>query len=226
MPDELTKLVSQVRAHLEYQQQFGVEGLPLDASLLREKSLEDVRREMGDCQCCKLGAGRTKLVFGDGDSKARLVFVGEGPGREEDLQGLPFVGRAGQLLTRIIEAMGLQRSQVYICNIIKCRPPGNRNPETDEIAACEPFLIQQLQVIKPQVICALGTFAAQTLLRTKTPISRLRGRFHLYQGIKLMPTFHPAFLLRNPHMKKPVWEDMQIVQREYQRLLSGGEKID
>ncbi len=221
MPNELSELTAQVRAHLEYQQQFGVEGLPLEASLLREKSLEDVRRELGDCQRCKLGGGRTNLVFGDGSPQARLVFVGEGPGREEDLQGLPFIGRAGQLLTRIIEAMGLKRSQVYICNIIKCRPPGNRNPETAEIAACEPFLIQQLQVIKPQIICALGTFAAQTLLRTKTPISKLRGRFHLYQGIKLMPTFHPAFLLRNPHMKKPVWEDMQLVQKEYQRLSSG-----
>lgn len=219
MSDELAEIVSQVKSHLEYQRDFGVEGLSLDKELFKERSLGDIQREMGDCQRCKLGATRRNLVFGDGNPKARLVFVGEGPGADEDAQGLPFVGRAGQLLTRIIEAMGLKRSEVYICNIVKCRPPGNRNPETDEIKACEPFLIQQLETIKPQVICALGTFAAQTLLRTKVPISKLRGRFHLYQGIKLMPTFHPAFLLRNPHMKRAVWEDMQLVQKEYQNLL-------
>ena len=222
MSGELNHLIEQLRAHLEFQQQFGVQDLALDADLLRERTLQDLRGEIGECRRCKLGATRTNLVFGDGNPRARLVFVGEGPGREEDLQGLPFVGRAGQLLTRIIEAIGLKRSQVYICNIVKCRPPGNRNPEPDEIAACEPFLIQQLQIIRPRIICALGKFAAQTLLRTDTPISRLRGRFHSYQGIKLMPTFHPAFLLRNPHMKRLVWEDMQIVQREYESLGAGG----
>ncbi len=177
--------------------------------------MKQVREELGDCKRCKLCETRTNIVFGDGDEQAKLVFVGEGPGRDEDLQGLPFVGRAGQLLTRIIQSINLQRSQVYICNIIKCRPPGNRNPQPDEIAACEPFLIKQLEAIQPRLICALGTFAAHTLLRTKQPISRLRGRFHAYHGIKLMPTFHPAYLLRNPQEKKSVWEDMQLIQREH-----------
>jgi uracil-DNA glycosylase len=142
------------------------------------------------------------------------MFAGEAPGRDEDLQGEPFVGRAGQLLTRIIEAIGMQRQDVYIANVIKCRPPNNRNPEADEIARCEPYLIRQIALVQPRLIVALGTFAAQTLLKTKLPISQLRGRFHTYQGVKLMPTFHPAFLLRNPERKRAVWEDMQMVQRE------------
>jgi DNA polymerase len=142
------------------------------------------------------------------------MFVGEAPGRDEDQQGEPFVGRAGQLLTRIIEAIGMKRQDVYIANVIKCRPPNNRNPEEDEIARCEPYLIRQIELVKPRLIVALGTFAAQTLLKTKLPISQLRGRFHTYQGVKLMPTFHPAFLLRNPERKRAVWEDMQVVQRE------------
>jgi len=142
------------------------------------------------------------------------MFAGEAPGRDEDLQGEPFVGRAGQLLTRIIEAIGMKRQDVYIANVIKCRPPNNRNPEEDEIARCEPYLIRQIALVKPRLIVALGTFAAQTLLKTKLPISQLRGRFHIYQGVQLMPTFHPAFLLRNPERKRAVWEDMQMVQRE------------
>ncbi|MBI3607558.1 MAG: uracil-DNA glycosylase [Nitrospirae bacterium] len=169
---------------------------------------------IGDCQRCTLAPTRTHVVFGVGNPRAGLVFVGEAPGADEDAQGIPFVGRAGQLLTKIIEAMGLRRDDVYIANIIKCRPPGNRNPQPDEIAACEPFLIEQLDIIRPRVICALGTFSAQTLLKTKDPISRLRGRWHVYQGIKLMPTFHPAYLLRNPGEKKAVWEDMQQVMSE------------
>ncbi|HET6370425.1 MAG TPA: uracil-DNA glycosylase [Nitrospiria bacterium] len=177
-------------------------------------SLEAVREELGECTRCKLHATRTTIVFGTGNPKARLVFVGEGPGEEEDLQGKPFVGRAGQLLTRIIVAMGLTRDEVYIANIIKCRPPKNRNPQPDEIAACEPFLIRQLACIRPRVICALGTFSAQTLLSTTQKITQLRGRFHNFHGIKLMPTFHPAYLLRNPHEKKTVWEDMQKIMEE------------
>ncbi len=169
---------------------------------------------IGDCQRCTLAPTRTHIVFGVGNPRADLVFVGEAPGADEDTQGIPFVGKAGQLLTKIIEAMGLHRDNVYIANIIKCRPPGNRNPQPDEIAACEPFLIEQLDIIGPRVICALGTFSAQTLLKTKDPISRLRGRWHAYQGIKLMPTFHPAYLLRNPGEKKAVWEDMQQVMGE------------
>jgi DNA polymerase len=166
---------------------------------------------IGDCQRCGLAPTRTSLVFGVGNPRAELVFVGEAPGAEEDAQGVPFVGAAGQLLTKIIEAMGLARADVYIANIIKCRPPGNRNPRPEEIASCEPFLVAQLNIIHPKVICALGTFAAQTLLKTKDPISRLRGRWHAYQGIPLMPTFHPAYLLRNPSEKKTVWADVQVV---------------
>jgi uracil-DNA glycosylase family 4 len=176
--------------------------------------LEAIRAEMGDCQRCSLGALRKNLVFGVGNPKAALVFVGEAPGADEDREGEPFVGRAGQLLTKIIEAMGLARRDVYICNILKCRPPGNRDPEAPEIAACEPFLIKQLQAIAPQAICALGTFAAQTLLKKDIPISSLRGRFHTYSGIKVMPTYHPAYLLRNPSAKKMVWEDVQMIMNE------------
>jgi DNA polymerase len=157
-------------------------------------------------------------VFGTGNPQAKLVFVGEAPGRDEDLQGEPFVGQAGQLLNKIIQAIQLSREQVYIGNIIKCRPPENRNPEPDEIMACEPFLIKQLQVIRPKLICALGAFAAQTLLKTEEKISSLRGKFHEYQGIPLMPTYHPAYLLRNPNRKREVWEDMKKIKREYDKL--------
>jgi len=165
---------------------------PVEPSALTPAStvpdLKAVREELGDCQRCKLARGRKNIVFGQGNPHAELMFVGEAPGADEDEQGLAFVGKAGQLLTRIIEAIQLRREDVYICNIIKCRPPGNRNPEADEIAACEPFLKAQLAAIKPKLICCLGTFAAQTLLRSKEPISRLRGRFHTYQGIPLLPT--------------------------------------
>ncbi len=176
-----------------------------------------VRRDLGDCTRCKLAAGRTRLVFGVGDPAADLVFVGEGPGADEDREGEPFVGKAGQLLTRMIEAMGFRREQVYIANVVKCRPPGNRNPEPDELAACEPFLRAQLEAIRPRVIVALGKFAAQTLLRDTTPISRLRGRWAEYQGVRLMPTFHPAYLLRSPEEKKRAWEDLQLVMKELGR---------
>ncbi len=179
------------------------------------ETLADVRTDLGDCHRCRLSQGRSKIVFGDGDPKAQLVFVGEGPGFEEDQQGKPFVGPAGQLLTRIIEAINLTRSQVYICNLVKCRPPGNRNPEPEEINTCFPFLERQITAIQPDFICALGTFAAQTLLRTTTPISRLRGRFHEYRGIRVLPTYHPAYLLRNPEKKREVWEDMKMLMKEY-----------
>ncbi len=174
-------------------------------------SLVDIQKDLGDCQRCSLAETRTRLVFGVGNPNAELVFVGEGPGYDEDQQGEPFVGVAGQLLTRIIKAMGLTRSEVYICNIIKCRPPGNRNPLPVEIAACAPFLKRQLAAIKPKFICTLGTFASQTLLQTQTPISRLRGRFFEYEGISVLPTYHPAFLLRNPDKKRDVWDDMKTL---------------
>jgi len=185
---------------------------PLPAA--RRFTLPEVRAELGNCQRCTLGSTRKNLVFGEGNPRAGVVFVGEAPGADEDVQGRPFVGRAGQLLTRIIEAMKLSRQDVYICNILKCRPPGNRNPKPSEIEACEPFLIKQLEAIGPKVICALGTFAAKTLLKTDVPITVLRGRFHSYRGIRLMPTYHPAYLLRNPGAKRQVWEDVQMIMRE------------
>ncbi|HVZ71661.1 MAG TPA: uracil-DNA glycosylase [Polyangia bacterium] len=177
-----------------------------------------VREELGDCQRCKLAPLRTKLVFGVGNPNAHLVFVGEAPGADEDAQGEPFVGKAGQLLTKMIEAMGYAREDVYICNILKCRPPGNRNPEPDEIAKCEPFLKAQLAAIRPRMIVALGKFAAQCLLRDDTPISRLRGNFRSYEGIALMPTFHPAYLLRDPSKKKEAWDDLKSVNTALRRL--------
>jgi DNA polymerase len=176
--------------------------------------LLQVREELGACERCKLGRGRTKLVFGVGSPHAELMFVGEGPGEDEDLQGEPFVGRAGQLLTKMIEAMGFARADVYIANVVKCRPPGNRNPEPDEIEACEPFLRAQISAVRPRVIVALGKFAAQTLLRDTSPISRLRGRWFAYEGVKLMPTFHPAYLLRSPNEKAKAWDDLQLVMKE------------
>jgi DNA polymerase len=177
-------------------------------------SLDALRSHIGDCTRCKLHKlGRTQVVFGVGNPNAALMFVGEAPGADEDQQGEPFVGRAGQLLTKIIEAIGLQRSDVYIANVIKCRPPGNRNPEADEVATCEPFLNEQIDLVKPRIIVALGTFAAHALLKTDAPISRLRGRVHDYRGgSKLIPTFHPAFLLRSPDRKRDVWEDMKKVR--------------
>lgn len=182
------------------------------------ETLESIRADMGDCRRCKLAPGRKNIVFGSGSPDAELMFVGEAPGADEDTQGLPFVGRAGQLLTKIIESIELRRNEVYICNILKCRPPENRNPETDEIASCEPFLFRQVAAVRPKVICALGTFGAQTLLRTKEPVGRLRGQFFLYRGVKTMVTFHPAYLLRNPGEKRKVWEDVQKV-RDYLRSL-------
>jgi uracil-DNA glycosylase len=181
-----------------------------------EAGLYKIFAGMAGCQLCPIGKTRKNLVFGNGNPQAKVVFVGEAPGADEDEQGLPFVGRAGQLLTKIIEAMGLSRKDVYICNILKCRPPQNRNPLPEEILACEPFLKKQLQIIAPRIICALGTFAAKTLLKTEVPISVLRGRFHSYEGIKLMPTYHPAYLLRNPSAKKLVWEDVQLIMKELQ----------
>ena len=185
-------------------------GTPM-ARKLPVVSLESVREEIGECTRCKLHKGRTNLVFGVGNPSARLMFVGEAPGEDEDKKGEPFVGKAGQLLTKMIEAMGLRREDVYICNTVKCRPPNNRNPEPDELAACEPFLKGQLAAVKPEVIVTLGKFAAQALLRDQTPISRLRGQWREYEGIAVMPTFHPAYLLRSPQEKVKVWEDLQRV---------------
>jgi uracil-DNA glycosylase len=176
------------------------------------RGLEDVRAWMGDCQRCKLAGTRKTIVFGQGNAHARLMFVGEAPGADEDEQGLAFVGRAGQLLTDIIEkGLKIPRPEVFIANVLKCRPPGNRNPETDEILSCQPFLEKQIELIKPAVLVGLGKFAGQWLLKTAEPISRIRGRVGSYQGIPVIPTYHPAYLLRNPSAKKDVWADMKIV---------------
>jgi DNA polymerase len=176
--------------------------------------LAALKNEVLRCARCDLSKTRLNVVFGSGNPKAVLMFVGEAPGEDEDIQGMPFVGRAGKLLTKIIEAMGLKREDVYIANILKCRPPGNRAPLPDEIAACWENLSRQIKMIKPKVICTLGKFASQTLLKTETPISVMRGNFHEYDGIQVMPTFHPAYLLRNPGEKKLVWDDMQKVMKE------------
>jgi DNA polymerase len=179
-----------------------------------DETLPIVRSDLGECTRCKLHKTRNKIVFGDGSATADLVFVGEGPGADEDAQGLPFVGRAGKLLTQMIEAMGLQRKDVYICNVVKCRPPGNRQPEKDEVEACSPFLFRQLDVLQPKVIVCLGATAAQTLLQTNRGISHFRGEWLEYRGFKMMATYHPAYLLRNPAAKSEVWKDLQKVMGE------------
>jgi DNA polymerase len=181
----------------------------------KKRLLTKTLEELGGCKRCKLHKKRRNIVFGEGNPDARLVFVGEAPGADEDIQGKPFVGKAGQLLTRIIQAINLKRSDVYIANIIKCRPPSNRDPEDDEIQTCLAFLKKQLEIIQPRIICALGRVAAQTLLETDMGITEIRGKFHLMGNIKVMPTYHPSYLLRNQAKKKEVWEDMQLVQKEY-----------
>jgi DNA polymerase len=208
----------ELAAHLEYFAELGVEGIGRDPAWARPSQdgsniLATIRAEIGDCTRCKLHAlGRRQIVYGVGNPGADLMFVGEAPGHDEDVQGIPFVGRAGQLLTKIIEAIGLKRDEVYIANVIKCRPPENRNPEPDEVASCQPFLFSQIAAISPKVIVALGSFAAKTLLTTEAPISRLRGRVYDLQGAKLVCTFHPAYLLRSPDRKRDTWEDMKKVR--------------
>ena len=240
---DFLEIVADVRAHLEYQRALGVKSIeraapgagiqtppashsvkaapvramenPASVAPAPSGDLEAVRKDLGDCTRCKLHTGRKTIVFGEGNQAGALVFVGEGPGAEEDEQGRPFVGAAGQLLTDIIvKGMKLNREDVYICNIVKCRPPNNRNPEPDEIEACEPFLIKQLQAIKPKVIVGLGNVACKTLLKTDEGITKLRGHWKTYQGIPLMPTFHPAYLLRSPGDKKLVWEDIKKVMEK------------
>ena len=243
----------QLAEHLRFYQELGVGGISRDRAWRRREgsasppprstshrapstshvestqrparsTLHVIREDIGDCTRCKLHAqGRTQIVYGVGNPNAELMFVGEAPGGDEDIQGIPFVGRAGQLLTKIIEAIGLKRDDVYIANVIKCRPPGNRNPDPDEVEACEPFLFRQIDAIQPRVIVALGTFAARTLLKTQDPISRLRGRVYEFRGAKLIPTFHPAFLLRSPDRKRDVWEDMKKVRALLQESTTDSE---
>jgi uracil-DNA glycosylase family 4 len=223
----LLEITEDFKGYLRYVKGLGCAGVTLPESSLRilddrykeamAETLDMIRKDLGACQGCKLHKGRRHIVFGAGNPRAKLVLVGEAPGYEEDMRGQPFVGQAGQLLNRILLAIGLTREDVYICNIIKCRPPRNRNPEPDEIAACFPFLRRQLRAIRPRLICAMGTFAAQTLLGTSAPISELRGHFHTCEGVHLLPTYHPAFLLRNPSRKRDVWEDMQKLQEAYEK---------
>jgi uracil-DNA glycosylase family 4 len=245
---ELRRVVAQLRTNLALRKRSGLAGVPRarraspaarvvparaaaatvallapdePASAARAAAaagLQLVRDDIGDCRRCRLCDGRKNIVFGVGNPNAHLVFVGEAPGADEDAQGEPFVGKAGQLLTKMIEAMGYAREDVYICNVMKCRPPGNRNPEPDEVASCEPFLKAQLAAIRPRMIVALGKFAAQCLLRDDTPITRLRGNFRSYEGIQLMPTFHPAYLLRDPSKKRLAWDDLKAVNTVLRRL--------
>lgn len=224
---------SQLTEHLRFFEEIGVSGVSRDpawrarqmearpgpepapsaAPVASREALQLIRGDLGDCTRCKLHTlGRRQIVFGVGNPDADLMFIGEAPGRDEDIQGIPFVGRAGQLLTKMIEAIGLTRDDVYIANVIKCRPPENRNPEPDEVASCEPFLYRQIDSIAPKVVVALGAVAVKALLKSDAPISRLRGRVIDYRGAKLVPTFHPAFLLRSPDKKREAWDDLKKVR--------------
>jgi len=221
MEKEIKELINSLKSYMELEAESGIKEYIFPFSVncrtindRKPDDLESLKKEVSDCTGCDLYMTRRNSVFGSGDSKARLMFIGEAPGEEEDRQGLPFVGRAGQLLTKIIEAMGLERKDVYIANVLKCRPPNNRMPLPSEILACEENLKKQIEIIKPKVICALGKFASQTLLRTESSITALRGSFKDYFGTKVMPTYHPAYLLRNPQDKRLVWEDMKKVLRE------------
>ena len=224
--NDITDLLNQLQYSLQHLARCGWIGFDCSAESLivmnawgrqpaaPQESLDTIRADIGDCQRCKLCRSRTHIVFGSGNPHARLMFVGEGPGYDEDQQGQPFVGAAGQLLTRIIQAIKMNREDVYICNIVKCRPPGNRVPEPDEVQTCLPFLERQIAAVAPEMICALGASAARTLLNTNAPISRLRGKLYDFKGTKLLPTYHPAYLLRNPEKKRDVWEDMKLLMRE------------
>ena len=221
-PAALADTARALAEHLRFHQALGIRDLPLTGEPLAGPSAALRRLEAAStgCTLCKLSKGRTTIVFGTGHPEARLVVIGEGPGEEEDRQGKPFVGRAGQLLTKMLESVGITREEVYICNIVKCRPPGNRNPEPEEIAACAPYLAGQLAAIQPGVICALGTFAAQQLLKTREPISRLRGQLHRLGGAAVVPMFHPAYLLRNPgpEPRRQAYDDLKLMRREYDRI--------
>jgi DNA polymerase len=222
MDEKTQEVIADLKSYLEYLKGMGVEAVPVSEKLperasvpsapsVTTETLQEIRNDLGECRRCKLHRMRKTIVFGEGNPKASLVFVGEGPGYDEDVQGRPFVGKAGQLLTKIIQSIGLQREDVYIGNVIKCRPPQNRNPEPDEIEACHPFVLRQIQAIRPKIICALGTFAAQTLLKTSAKITALRGNIFDLDGIKVIPTYHPAYLLRNPEKKRETWEDMKQI---------------
>jgi uracil-DNA glycosylase len=216
-------MIGRLKLYLDLERESGMEEFFFNYPAEDQKASGDAKSELGSlarrvasCRRCDLYKTRRNVVFGSGSPAAKLMFIGEAPGEDEDLQGKPFVGRAGQLLTKIIEAMGLKREDVYIANILKCRPPNNRTPLPTEILECEENVRSQIEIIKPLVICTLGKFASQTLMRTQTPISALRGKFQEYNGIKVMPTFHPAYLLRNPQDKRLVWEDMKKIKKVIQ----------
>jgi len=229
--NEFDRIVNSLKVHLETDKLAGVEEILqtikepdiTHAALFttpkeKETALQKLNRKAEDCKACQLHGKRTNLVFGSGNPAARLMFIGEAPGRDEDLKGLPFVGRAGQLLTKMIEAINMKRADAYIANILKCRPPNNRPPFPDEVSACTHFVMDQIKIIQPKVVCTLGKFAAQFLLDSKQPISALRGRFYDMDGFKVLPTFHPAYLLRNPADKKLVWEDLKKVRDELKSI--------
>ena len=211
---DLAELTSSLRQHLSYQAMMGLEWLPSESLPMAEsvqETLEEIRINLGECSRCRLHSNRRNIVFGEGNPSAIVALVGEGPGREEDRLGRPFVGAAGKLLDRIIAAMGWRRDEVYICNVIKCRPPKNRDPLADEIEQCGPILRRQLRSLSPRAILALGSFAAQFLLSSQQPISKLRNRVYQFEGIPVVPTYHPAYLLRNPLQKRQAWEDIQLL---------------
>jgi DNA polymerase len=210
---ELREIIQSLKAYMEAERLAGIEEFYLNP-LPKVKLLEKLGQEVIQCKQCPLYKTRKKPVFGEGNPQAELVFVGEAPGKEEDLQGLPFVGKAGQLLTKIIEAMGFKRKDVYICNVLKCRPPQNRNPLPTEIIACQGYLRQQLEIISPKIVCCLGRCACSFLSNEDVSITKLRGKFQKFNGMKIMPTFHPAYLLRNPSAKRLVWQDMQKIMAE------------
>ena len=217
---DLSEILESLKTHFEYRKACGINCFRKseeqknisfeDNQFLLDKVLE----EMGVCKRCKLYSMRKNIVFGVGNPDAKLMFVGEAPGADEDEQGLPFVGKAGQLLTKIIEAIDLKRNDVYIANIIKCRPPSNRNPDEDEITTCIPFLKKQIEIISPEIVCTLGNIATRSMLDTDMGITKLRGRFHERSGLKIMPTYHPSYLLRDPSKKRETWEDMKRVKKE------------
>jgi uracil-DNA glycosylase family 4 len=217
MDEKVYEMISDLKSYLGYLKEMGISFLPASENSSEKTiplgilTLADVRKELGDCERCKLHRTRRTIVFGEGNEEASLMLIGEAPGYDEDVQGRPFVGKAGQLLTKILQSINLPREEVYITNIVKCRPPQNRNPQPDEIQSCNPFLVKQITVVEPKIICALGSFSAQTLLKTDTKITALRGKLFDLEGIKVIPTYHPAFLLRNPERKREVWEDMKKI---------------
>jgi uracil-DNA glycosylase family 4 len=223
--NQMLEAFALAKRYLKQQRELGLEEVKLPSNFkieLKKDSgknpLKGFYHKIKDCQKCHLHKSRTNFVFGVGDDKAGVMFIGEAPGRDEDLQGEPFVGRAGQLLNKILAAINFQREEVYIANILKCRPPENRDPLPEEIEKCEPYLIEQIKLIQPKLICALGRISAQALLKTNLPLNRLRGRFHDYQGIKFLVTYHPAALLRYPQFKKDTWEDVKLLRAEYDEM--------